>query len=578
MVDTAGAPGETPATGTSPATHRPVIRPLWASIIAAAVAGLALLVSFPPFGQWWLAPAGAGLLAVTLHGRRVRAGAGLGFIAGLVMFMPMISWTNIHVGNLPWTLLSVLEAAYVAAMGAAYAFAAPLTDRRRWLTPLLTGTLWVAQEAARSRTPFGGFPWGKLAFGQGEVPLLHWAVLGGAPLVTFMVAVTGGLLATAALTLLRPAATAADSRDADAAGRSAGTAGAEGERVRRAPAVPAKVFVPAAWVAGAVVAALAGALVPVAKPAGDPVTVAFVQGNVPRLGFDFNAQRLAVLDNHVRGTLDLAARVAAGQEKRPALVVWPENASDVDPLDSQVAAAQISRAANAIGAPILVGGVTDGSTDRTVRNIGVLWWPAGTTGGKAGADLDQLYIKRHPVPFAEYIPLRSIARMVSKEVDRVSRDFEPGDRPGVIDSGATVIGDVICFEIAYDGLVRDVVTGGAQILAVQTNNATFNTAEAEQQLAMVQLRAVEHGRDALMASTVGVSAFVGADGHVQDQTVFNTVAVVVRDMTESTELTVATRLGHWPELALTVLGLTLLAGAAVVRIRRRPVPHGAADA
>ena len=43
------------------------------------------------------------------------------------------------------------------------------------------------------------------------------------------------------------------------------------------------------------------------------------------------------------------------------------------------------------------------------------------------------------------------------------------------------------------------------MLAVQTNNATFDEAEARQQLAMVRLRAVEHGRDALMASTVGVS-------------------------------------------------------------------------
>ncbi|GAB7036266.1 MULTISPECIES: apolipoprotein N-acyltransferase [Catenuloplanes] len=546
MVDTAGG---TPATGATTPAHRPVIRPLWASILVAAAAGLALLASFPPIGQWWLAPAGVALLALAVHGRRMRAGAGLGFVGGLLMFMPMISWTNIHVGNLPWTLLSVLQAAYLAAMGAAYAYAAPLADRRRWLTPLLIGTLWVAQEALRSRTPFGGFPWGKLAFGQGEVPLLRWAVLGGAPLVTFMVAVTGGLLATAALTVLRRTTT--------------------GDR--RAPAVPSKrwwVLGPAGWVAGAVVLAFAGALVPVARPAGDPVTVAFVQGNVPRLGLDFNAQRLAVLDNHVTGTLDLAAQVAAGQRKKPDLVVWPENASDVDPLDSDVAATQISRAADTIGAPILVGGVTDGSTPRNVRNIGVLWWPATATGHRPGPDLDQLYVKRHPVPFAEYIPLRSIARLVSKEVDRVSRDFEPGDRPGVIDGGATVVGDVICFEIAYDGLVRDVVTGGAQILAVQTNNATFNTAEAEQQLAMVQLRAVEHGRDTLMASTVGVSAFVGADGHVQDQTVFNTAAVVVRDMTESTALTVATRLAYWPELVLTVLGLGLLAGAAVLRTRR----------
>ena len=78
-----------------------------------------------------------------------------------------------------------------------------------------------------------------------------------------------------------------------------------------------------------------------------------------------------------------------------------------------------------------------------------------------------------------------------------------GDTPGVIRTGPVTVGDVICFEVAYDEIVRDTVTGGAEILAVQTNNATFNEAEARQQLAMVQLRAVEHGRESLMVSTVG---------------------------------------------------------------------------
>jgi apolipoprotein N-acyltransferase len=552
MVDTAGAPGETPAAGPAPApAGRPAIRPLWAALSAAVAAGVALLFSFPPYGHWWLAPLGVALLAVAIHGRRLRAGAGLGFLTGVVLFMPMLSWTNLHTGYLPWTLLSLAEAGYLAAMGLAYAWAAPLAARRRWVTPVLVAVLWVAQEAARSRTPFGGFPWAKLAFGQGEVPLLRWAVLGGAPLVTFMVALVGGLLATAALTLL----------DRKSHPRPAVGAEEVGGGRSTLPAVPWKAL---GWVVGAVLVAVSGALVPVAAPAGDSVTVAIVQGNVPRLGLDFNAQRRAVLNNHVQGTLDLAARVAAGQEKQPDLVIWPENASDVDPLKNVLAIEAITRATEAIGVPILVGGVTDGSTPQNVRNIGVLWWPAGTGNG-GGADLDQLYAKRRPVPFAEYIPMRKIARMVSTEVDRVARDFEPGDTPGVVDSGATVIGDVICFEIALDGIVRDVVTGGAQILAVQTNNATFNTAEAEQQLAMVQLRAVEHGRDSLMVSTVGVSAFVGADGRVHDQTGFNTAAVVVRDMVESTASTVATRVGAWPELALTALALGLLIAAGFAR-------------
>ena len=144
----------------------------------------------------------------------------------------------------------------------------------------------------------------------------------------------------------------------------------------------------------------------------------------------------------------------------------------------------------------------------------------------------------------------------------------------MVDAGAAVLGDVICFEVAYDGLVRDTVDGGAQLLVVQTNNATFDVAEARQQLAMVRLRAVEHGRAALMASTVGVSGFVAPDGRVSDATGFNTRAVVVRQVTLSDGRTPATRAGRWPELALAGLAVAALAVAGVLRRRREVTAAG----
>lgn len=215
-------------------------------------------------------------------------------------------------------------------------------------------------------------------------------------------------------------------------------------------------------------------------------------------------------------------------------------------------------------APILVGAVLVGPGEGQSRNAGILWRPG------SGPDLEQMYTKRHPVPFAEYVPLRDVARMVSKEVDRVRSDMVPGDRAGVVDVGPVVLGDVICFEVAYDGLVRDTVTGGAQLLVVQTNNATFDVAEARQQLAMVRLRAVEHGRASLMASTVGVSGFVTPDGRVSDATGFNTRAVVLRQLRLGDGRTLATRVGVWPEAALTAVAVAALAGA-VWRRRRSAV-------
>ncbi|WP_406064831.1 apolipoprotein N-acyltransferase [Micromonospora sp. NBC_00860] len=553
-------------THTPAALPRPVVPgrplPLRVAVPLAVTAGLALLVAFPPYGLWPLAPVGVALLAAAAHRRRLRAGAGLGFLTGVAFFAPLLAWTNLHTGYLPWVLLSLLQAGYLALLGAATAWVSPLADRARWAWPALTGLLWVGQEALRDRTPFGGFPWGRLAFSQDTSPLLRLAALGGAPLVTFAVALTGGLLVTAAwrgwATARRHVPEHTTPQPADSPLDGPPPAGGAAGRRWAPVVVPAVV---------AVALTVGGLLVPVATAgSGATVTVAIVQGNVPRLGLDFNAQRQAVLNNHVDATIELAARVAAGQQRQPDLVVWPENSSDIDPLRNPTAGARISQAADTVGAPILVGAVLLGPGAGQVRNAGILWRPG------TGADLDQLYTKRHPVPFAEYVPLRDVARMVSKQVDLIRNDFVPGSTPGVVRAGPAVLGDVICFEVAYDEVVRDTVTGGAQLLVVQTNNATFDVAEARQQMAMVRLRAVEHGRPALMASTVGVSGFVAPDGRVSDATGFNTREVVVRQLRLDDGRTLATRLGWWPEVALAALAAAALVGAAVLRRRQRVRP------
>jgi apolipoprotein N-acyltransferase len=504
----------------------PARLPRWLAVLAALAAGVALLVAFPNYGQWWCAPIGVALLALAVHRRRFRAGAGLGALTGLTFFVMLLSWTRIVGGLAPWLLLAGLETCFVALLGGLAAWASPLVDRHRWSWPVLTGTLWVVEEALRDRLPFGGFPWGRLAFSQDDSPLLRFAAVGGAPLVTFMVALAGGLLAWAAW------------------------------QVAKAPLRGGVLL------AATVLLVLSGLVVPVGTPAGRQVTVALVQGNVPRLGLEFNAQRRAVLDNHVQATLDLAAQVRRGSAPQPDLVVWPENASDIDPLIAQDADAQarISQAADTINAPILLGTVLLGPGPNA-RNASLVWLPGGTVTGQ--------YVKRHPVPFAEYMPLRSIATLVSDRAALVGAGFVPGDRVGTLDVGPARVGVAICFEVAYDDIVRDTVDGGAQLLAVQTNNADFTPAEAGQQLSMVRLRAVEHGRDGLMVSTVGISGFTDSAGHSFDATGFNVRAVRLRVLRLGADRTLATELGPLPEYMLVGLGGFALAGAAVLRRRNK---------
>ena len=323
------------------------------------------------------------------------------------------------------------------------------------------------------------------------------------------------------------------------------------------------------------VAAAAGAALPAAGGDRGPavtgpgrsgsVTVAVVQGNVPRLGRDFNAQREAVLRNHVQRTLQLAAAVRAGRVARPALVIWPENSSDIDPLMNSDARALIDAAVAAVGVPILVGAMLNGPGPSHDTNAGIVWDPITGPG-------DQ-YVKRHPVPFGEYIPLRRLARLVSKDVDLVPRDMVAGTGSGVLRVGPVRLGDVICFEVAYDGLVRDVARGGAGILVVQTNNATFgHTNETWQQLAMGRLRAIEHSRTVLVAATSGVSAVIAPNGRVLVRSDVFTPDLLVRSVPVREGTTLATRLGAWPEYGFVAIALGALAVAAVARRRRRRVP------
>jgi apolipoprotein N-acyltransferase len=496
----------------------------------AASAGVLLAAAFPPVGWWPLAPVAAALLTLIVRGRSPRAATGHGMLFGLAFCFPLFIGLR-PVGVDAWIALSIFEALYFALLGTGLGLVTRLPG---W--PVWTAAMWITEEFVRGRVPLGGFPWGRLAFSQAAAPFVGYAPLGGAPLVSFMVALAGGLLALAALTLwhLRPPAWG-------------------GETPARAPTRRRTAVLA---LAGALAIGPAGALVP--RPAdGRPVTVAVIQGNVPRSGLDFLGQREAVLDNHARETHRLAAEVRAGRVARPDLVIWPENSSDLDPYDDLQAREVIDSAVRDVGVPVLVGAVVHAGDNDHVENRGIAWDPA--TGPGA------YYVKRHPLPFGEYIPIfRGLLRKVITRFDRVD-EFAKGRSPGSLQLGPVKIGDVICFEVAYDGIVRDV--SADPLLVVQTNNATFGrTSLPPQQFAMSRFRAVEHGRTMLVASTSGVSGIIAPDGRVLDRSPEFAPDVQVERVPLRWSRTLADHLGASPEWALAFLGLAA-AMAAVWRTR-----------
>ncbi|MGW6918330.1 apolipoprotein N-acyltransferase [Kitasatospora sp. NPDC054939] len=498
----------------------------------AALSGLLLALAFPPYDLWPLSLVGVAALSLLTRGRTPRQAAWTGFAFGLPFFLLLLGWLRV-VGWDATIGLAIIEALFLAALGTGLAVTSRLPG---W--PLWAACLWVTQEWARDRLPLGGFPWGRLAFANTATPYTPLAALGGAPLVTFAVALSGTLLAWAALRL----------------------------RARGRAPRPVQAAVGAL---GAVAAMLVGYLVPVPTAAQDTVKVAIIQGNVPNPGMDFLGRPMMVLNNHAAATEKLAADIAAGRAERPDLVIWPENSSDLDPFGDPEAYARIDEAVRAIGVPTLVGTLVDGPDEQHVQNQGIVWDPK--TGPGAS------YTKQHPVPFGEYVPFRDQLSKVITRLQRVARDFYPGDHNGVMQLGPARIGDVICFEVAYDEIVRDTVDKGARVLVVQTNNATYaKTGQPDQQLAMSRLRAVEHGRAVLIAATSGISAVIAPDGSVVTRSEELTAAELSAVVPLRDDLTVATRVGAAPEWALAVAGL-LACGAAVLVTRRRR-PAGAGDA
>jgi apolipoprotein N-acyltransferase len=505
----------------------PRLRLHWA-LLAALAGGLALAAAFPPAGIWPLAAAGPALLIVALSGRSLRGSLLCGLVFGTAFFFPLLSWV-VNVAWYAWVALALADMVIFAVLTVAQRLLLRLPS---W--PVAVAGWWVAAEAFRDRWPFGGFPWGRLAMSQAGAPTQGWAAIGGAPLLTFAVALAGATLGWLLLTFLSPRRGAGRGRTAVAALTFAVTAG-----LVCLPAVLPLDPVPAG---------------------GKTAVVAAIQGDVPRartLAEQLNA--FTVTLNHVAATDRLAQAVAAGKEPRPDLVIWPENSTDIDPTKYPPVYSEIASAAAAIGRPILVGAVLQDP----LRNAGLLWLP-----GKGPV---AMYVKRQLVPFGEYIPFRSLLSKITSLTQLQPVNFTPGHANYIFRVGQIRLGDVICYEIGFDGLVASDVTDGANLLTMQTNDATFErdgqTGETGQQLAMARIRAVEFDRTVVVASTTGYSAIIAPDGRLMLRSGTWQQAELEARVSLLSYATLANRDGAWPEWAIVGLTALALAFAAGLTLR-----------
>ncbi len=512
--------------------------PVLLALAAALAGGLALAAAFPPVGVWPLAACAPALLVLALWRQRLRTAVAVGAVFGLAFFCPLFSWV-VNVAWYAWAALAVAESVVFAALTAGQWL---LLRLRAW--PLAVAGWWVAAEAVRSRWPWG-FPWGRLVMSQASAPTAHWVAIGGPASLTFLLALCGTCLAWLTLGII------------------GGLPVMPGDRPRASLLWRLVAF------AAVSAAALSGAFLPAgqgspgqAQAGQQTAVVAAIQGDVPHTkSLPSLLRETTVTQNHVAATLRLAARVRSGSVPRPDLVVWPENSTDQDPSLNPFVYDIISTAVGTIDRPVLVGAVLR----RPVRNAGQLWLP--------GRGPVAVYVKRKLVPFGEVIPLRGLLDQVTSLPSLQPVNFTPGHRAVVFHIGKIRLGDVICYEIGFDGLVGSEVSAGANLLTMQTNDADFELdgqlGETLQQLAMARIRAVEFDRTVVVASTTGVSAIIAPDGSLLASTHTWQQAEIEARVPLLSTTTLAERLGGWPEGLLTFATLAAVAWAAAQAVRQR---------
>ena len=416
-------------------------------MVKIAFAAFLVSAAFEPVGIWYLA-----VIGLTLYLQKLRSSSrpmlhSLAF--GFILNAIVLYWSGKYVGPIPWLLLSALQALFYLPVGWVYR----RTHRLLWSALAL-----LATEEIRSRFPFGGFGWTRIAFSQVDSPALPIVALGG------VIALSAFTLAVALLLVQL--------------------------RGRNLAAILTLFII--------------AFLLPANPQGSSELKLIAIQGNTPEVGLGFNSRAKAVFDLH----RDVTRRVTSDQYDA---IIWPENAIDIDPRLFPEVRADIAALTSDLSTPIIAGVVQRAANGP--QNASILFGEDGIR--------ESVYIKRGLTPFGEYIPLRGLAELVSPLAKKVN-DFIPGRRRVIHTVAGVELGPIICYEIILDDLVRDMARNSQALIVQTNSATFAGTAESAQQLAITRIRAVEHSRAILSVSTVGISAFIDNNGRVLIRTGENT--------------------------------------------------------
>jgi apolipoprotein N-acyltransferase len=459
----------------------------------ALLSGLLLSAAFKPIGLWFAAPLAFALLiyAVNKSGKYLISFAIFAFTFNAAALI----WSNKYVGIAPWIALVLLQAIFYLPL----ALLKRLGEYWYFVLPVA----FLALEEIRSRFPFGGFGWLRIGFSQVDAPYVRLASIGGVSLLSLATL----LLGVAAFQLAK---------------RGSGLT---------LPGI-------------AIALTLVGIFVFPNNSPRQTFQVLAVQGSVPKVGLDFNERATEVFYRHFSET-----EQALTKDKKPDLILWPENSVDVDPFNNPKIGSAITSLVDKSEVPLIIGAVL--RTEGQLQNASILWEP------KNGATTR--YIKRHLTPFGEVMPLRSALTFFSDLPNQVE-DFSPGNTAVIHVVGQAKIAPIICFELIDDRLIQS-SANSSNLFVVQTNSATFaNTAQSAQQLAITRIRSIEHARYAVSVSTIGTSAIVDTNGIVLKSTKENIADSINSAVALNATKTIYDRVGEFAWVLVLLIGLGFSAG------------------
>ncbi|PLP95797.1 apolipoprotein N-acyltransferase [Pseudomonas sp. FFUP_PS_473] len=496
-----------------------ITRPGWPGNLLAVAAGAITTLALAPFNIWPLALVTLAMFYLGLRDLGPRQALARGWCYGFGVFGAGTSWiyVSIHTyGGASALLAGLLMLAFIAAI--AFFFALPAWVWARWIRrneapladALAFAALWLAQEAFRGWF-LTGFPWLYAGYSQLDGPLAGLAPLGGMWLISFSLALSAALLCN--LNRLRE---------------------------RKAFLIAALAVLLAPWAIGMALKGHAWT-----RPAGEPLKVAAIQGNIEQsLKWDptqLNAQLALYRD-------------MTFTSKQVDLIVWPETAVPVlkesaqGYLDMMGSFASDRRSALITGVPI-----------RQVVHDQRRYYNGITVTGEG----DGTYLKQKLVPFGEYVPLQDLLRGLITFFDLPMSDFArgPSDQT-LLQAKGYQIAPYICYEVVYPEFAASLAARSDLLLTI-SNDTWFGTSIGPlQHLQMAQMRALEAGRWMIRATNNGVTGLIDPFGRITAQIPQFERGILYGEVVPMQKLTPYLKWRSWPLIILStlLLGWALIAG------------------